>query len=49
MPLELGFKFILNTSKHKRSGRVLVELDLSLRVVVELLDLVLIYLFIYLD
>ena len=46
MPLELGFEFKLNTSKYKKSVRVLVELDLSLKVVVGLLDLVFIYLFI---
>lgn len=45
MPLDLGFEFILNTPKYKKSVRVLVELDLSLSVVIDLLDLVLIYLF----
>ena len=48
MPFVLGFEFVLSTPKHKMSVRGLAKLDLSLRVVIELLDLVLIYLFIYL-
>ena len=48
MPLDLGFEFILNTPKHKTSASSLVRFELSLRVVIDLLDLVLIYLFIYL-
>ena len=46
MPLDLGFEFILNTPKHKKSASSLVRFELSLRVVIDLLDLVLIYLFI---
>ena len=47
MPLDLGFEFVLNTQKHEKSASVLVRFDLSLEVVIDLLDLVLFI--IYLD
>ena len=28
MPLGVGFEFLLNTYKHKKSAKVLVEIDL---------------------
>ena len=40
MPLDLGFDFILNTSKHKKSVKILVGLYLSLKVVLVLFGLV---------
>ena len=40
MLLDSGFEFILNIQKYKKSVMVLVELELSLRVVFKLLVLV---------
>ena len=39
-PLEVGFEFLLNIQKHKKSARVFSWSWLKLRVVFELLDLV---------